>query len=69
MAKKVSKKHQSLATNPKYQGKYVIFGSSGSRDIVASGRNLGTVIEKARSQGVDVPAIVFVPKKDTTCIY
>jgi len=69
MAKSTAKNYKKLIGGSQYQGKYVVFGSLGSKNIVASGPNLGTVIKKARSQGIDVPAVVFVPKKGTTCIY
>lgn len=55
--------------NKKSVGQYIAFDSSAGKKIVASGSNPGTVIKKARGQGVEVPAIVFVPKKDTTFLY
>lgn len=53
----------------KYAGKYVTFDPATGKKIIASSSNPSTVIKKARRRGVDVPAIVFVPNKDTTCLY
>ncbi len=64
----MAKERRLLVKNPKYQGKYVAFSASGNR-VIASGSNPGAVVEKARKQGVDVPAIVFVPRKDVAYIY
>ncbi len=69
MAKKAVKNCQTLVTESKYQGKYVAFSPSEGKKVIAYGRNAGAVIEKARKKGVDVPAIVFVPKEDVTYIY
>jgi hypothetical protein len=69
MPKKVVKKHLKLTVESKYQGKYVAFSSSEDKKVIASGRDAGTVIEKARKKGVDTPAIVFVHKEDVTYIY
>ena len=69
MAKMARKKQHILATNPEYQGKYVVFGPSGSKDIIASNSKLDVVVAQARRQGVDAPAVVFIPKKGATCIY
>lgn len=69
MAKKPVKNSQMLVTESKYQGKYVAFSPSEGKKVIASGRNAGAVIEKARKKGVDTPAIVFVPEADVTCTY
>ena len=69
MPKKNDKNHLKLTVESKYQGKYVAFSPSEGKKVIASGRNAGTVIEKARKKGVDTPAIVFVPKEDVTYIY
>ena len=53
----------------KYQGKYIAFDPSGEKKLIAFGQNAGTVIKKARASGVEVPAIVFVPKANTAYIY
>jgi len=39
------------------------------QNIIASGRDAGAVIQKARKTGVKVPAIVFVPEEGVTYIY
>ncbi len=59
---------QVLVKEAKYQGKYVAFGPDGNK-IIASGSDLCNVVNKARSKGVKVPAIVFVPKEGVTHIY
>ena len=69
MPKKNVKNHLKLTVESKYQGKYVAYSSSDGKKVIASGRNAGNVIEKARKKGVDTPAIVFVPKEDVTYIY
>lgn len=69
MAKNTNKRRRALVTDRKYQGKYVAFSPSEGKKIIASGRNPGVVIQKARKQGVEVPAIVFVPKKGVAYIY
>jgi len=62
------KNHKVLVTQGKYRGKYVAFGPD-SKKIIASGLDPGAVISKARSLGVEVPAIVFVPKKNVAYVY
>jgi len=69
MAKKAVKNRQVLVADSKYQGKYIAFSPSEGKKVIASGRNAGNVIEKARRKGVDTPAIVFVPEADVTCTY
>ena len=68
MGKKSKKQVNALASDAKYEGKYVAFGVGG-KDIIASGKNPGTVVKKARNKGIASPAIVFVPKKGVTCVY
>ena len=60
---------QILVTDKRYQGKYVAFDAQKGKKIVAFGEDVGQVIFKAREQGVDTPAIVFVPKEDTAYVY
>ena len=69
MPKKNIKNHLKLTLESKYQGQYVAFSPCDGKKVIASGRDAGTVIEKARKKGVDTPAIVFVPKEDVTYIY
>jgi len=69
MAKKSLKTIQVLVNEKCYQGKYVALDPSKHKGVIASGRNPGAVIEKARKFGVDVPAIVFVPREDVAYIY
>lgn len=65
MAKRAAKKSKKYVG----KGKYIAFNPSTSKRVIASGSNPATVIKRARSQGVEIPAIVFVPEKDTTCLY
>ncbi len=60
------KKPQSLVSDKQYEGKYVAMEG---KKVIASGANVGRVIESARGQGFNVPSIVFVPKKDISYIY
>ena len=49
---------------------YVAFDpEKGSGNIIASGDNVGDVIDSARNKGVDIPAIIFVPQEGVTYIY
>jgi len=69
VAKRTAKRGQPLVAERKYQGKYVAFDPSEGKNIIASGRDAGAVIQKARKTGVKVPAIVFVPEEGVTYIY
>jgi hypothetical protein len=53
----------------KSESKYVAFGPEGCTKPVASGSNVGKVIDRARKKGVEVPTVVFFPKEVTTYIY
>lgn len=63
MAKKTAKSLP-LVMEREYQGRYVALNPSKGNKIIASGRDPGAVIRKARKKGVSVPAIVFVPRED-----
>lgn len=52
-----------------YGGQYVAYDPTQGDKVIASGSNGGKVVEQARAQGVEVPAIAFVPKKGMTCLY
>jgi hypothetical protein len=69
MATKKSKKVHRLAVDAKYGGKYVAFDPAVGQKAIASGRNAGAVVARARKLGVEVPAIMFVPKRDEPMIY
>jgi hypothetical protein len=69
MSKKSIKQDRILVTEKRYEGKYVAFSPSTGKKVIASGRDPGSVIEKARSKGVSIPAIVFVPKQGLAYIY
>lgn len=69
MAKKKSPKTEGLVVDAKYQGKYVAFNPSAGTKVIASGSDAGAVVARARKLGVEVPAIIFVPKNDEPFIY
>ena len=69
MAKERRKKTDILVLESKYEGKYVAFDPSAGKKVIASGRNPGTVVARARELGVQVPAIVFDPKSKVPLIY
>jgi|GEM_PF-1635383 hypothetical protein len=68
----VAKKNQraeGLVADAKYEGRYVAFDPAAGKKVVASGRNAGAVVARARKLGVKVPAIVFVPKSNESLVY
>lgn len=69
MAKKRGRKVERLVVDAKYEGKYVAFDPAVGQKVIASGRDAGTVIAKARKLGVEVPAIMFVPRRNEPMIY
>ncbi len=68
MAKKKTIKRTPLVSDSKYEGKYVAFGVQGKK-VIASSKNPGSVIKRARDLGVESPAIVFVPERNVICVY
>ena len=56
-------------TKRKYEGKFIAFDPAKKVKVIASGRDMGKVIDRARKQGVEGPAVVFVPKKGATYFY
>ncbi len=69
MAKKKSKKVDRLVVDARYEGKYVAFDPAVGRKVIASGYNAGAVVARARKLGVEVPAIMFVPRRGEPLIY
>jgi hypothetical protein len=69
MAKKRGRKVERLVVDAKYEGKYVAFDPAVGQKVIASGRNAGAVVARARKLGVEVPAIMFVPRRDEPLIY
>jgi hypothetical protein len=53
----------------KVEGKYIAFDPAGKGQIIASGEHSGVVVRRARDAGVEVPVILFVPKKDAAYLY
>ncbi len=58
-----------LVSGKKYEGKYVAFRSFNDKQIVASGKKLNEVMERAQKKGVRSPVLIFVPQKDHAYIY
>jgi hypothetical protein len=69
MAKTNDQKPADLLVDAKYEGKYVAFDPSAGSEIIAAGRNAGAVVARARKLGVQIPAIIFVPRGDEPLIY
>lgn len=53
----------------KYYGKYVVYKSMKSREILAYGEDIGELIKEARKKGVKEPAIAFIRDPNITYIY
>ena len=53
----------------KYQGRYVAITNEQKPKVIASGKDCGVVIDKARQKGQQSPCIIFVPKENVICIY
>lgn len=53
----------------KYQGRYVAISDDEKPKVIASGRDCGHVIDKARQKGHASPCIIFVPKENVICVY
>ena len=51
----------------KYAGEYIAFSNFNSKRVIAHDKDLGKVVEKARSKGIETPVIVFV--RDPNVIY
>ncbi len=58
-----------LVPGAEYEGLYIVFESGSSDKIIASGTEPGELVREARQKGIDVPAIVYVPKRDVICAY
>ncbi len=69
MTKKRDQKTKGLVVESKYEGKYVAFDPSVGKRVIASGRNAGAVVARARRLGVKTPALIFVPRSDEPLIY
>ncbi|HEV56404.1 MAG TPA: hypothetical protein ENN87_02760 [Phycisphaerales bacterium] len=53
----------------KYVNRFVATAGLNSSVVIASGKDPLKVREKAIKKGYDRPLIVFVPPKDTVCLY
>ena len=58
-----------LVNNRKYIGKFVALISFNNRRIVASGKDLIKVCEKAEQRGFADPLIIYVEPQDVVNIY
>ncbi len=52
-----------------YAGEYVALDPATGNKIIAHGRRSNSVAAEARRAGVKVPVIVYVPERDTACLY
>jgi hypothetical protein len=52
-----------------YAGQYVALDPAGGDKIIAHGSKSNRVAAEARRAGVKVPMIVYVPERDTACLY
>jgi len=68
MAKKTNKKSSNVASNPKYQGKYVAFAATGT-EVIAAGKDPSVVINRARKKGIKVPSIEVIIPENAMCAY
>ena len=63
-AARKAKEHQSS-----YAGQYVALDPATGNKIIAHGPKSNCVAAEARRAGVEVPMIVYVPERDTACLY
>lgn len=47
-----------------YKGKWVALDGPNSNKVVASGKDLKKVIEEAKKNGVAIPAVAQIPKRN-----
>lgn len=52
-----------IYSNKKYKGKWLALKSPEEREVVASGKRLKQVMERARQKGVLIPLVMQVPKE------
>ncbi len=69
MAKRKLKHVPVLVTRRGYEGQYVAFDPAKGKKVIAHSKDAGAVVDKARKLGVNVPAVIFVPRTDVTYIY
>ena len=69
MRKRKGENTNVLVPESKYEGKYVAFDPAVGRRIIASGNSPAMVVARARKLGVEIPAIIFVPKTGMAYIY
>ena len=50
-------------------GRFVALRSFTDNTVVSSGLNAASVLRAARRKGADSPVIVFVPKREVTCLF
>ncbi|OHB63720.1 MAG: hypothetical protein A2Y76_04295 [Planctomycetes bacterium RBG_13_60_9] len=66
---KKSRRTEGLIVDAKYEGKHVAFDPSAGKKVIASGRNAGAVVARARRLGIQVPVMMSVPRRDEPLIY
>jgi hypothetical protein len=52
-----------------YAGQYVALDPASGNKIIAHGPRSNCVAAKARRAGVEVPVIIYVPKRDSAYLY
>jgi hypothetical protein len=52
-----------------YEGQYVALDPATGDKVIAHGPKSNRVAAEARRAGVEVPMIIYVPKRDTACLY
>jgi hypothetical protein len=52
-----------------YSGRFVALRSFTNNTVMASGKDAGNVLARARRRGARRPVIVFVPPRNVTCLF
>jgi hypothetical protein len=60
---------QSNGRKGTYEGQYVALDPATGDKIIAHGSRSNRVAAEARRAGVKVPVIIYVPERDTACLY
>jgi hypothetical protein len=72
--KKLREKGMETARKPNgrkgtYEGQYVALDPATGDKVIAHGSRSDRVAAEARRAGVKVPMIIYVPERDTACLY
>jgi hypothetical protein len=66
---KMAKTSKAIVQNKKYAGMFVAMPSFNKRNVVASGSNPTSVMDKATNKGYSSPVVIYVPDKDAFNVY